>query len=159
MNFCVWIDADSFPVKAKKFTVDQCASKGVKVNFVANHEIKISGKSSSLIVCQKEKNAADDYIFSHCSENDIVLTRDILFAERLVKKEITVLNDRGTSFTKDNIQDRLKEREFSLNLAEIGLGGGKDNYYGEKELKKFSSTFLEHFQKHLMASIYNIKAR
>jgi len=157
LNFSVWVDADSFPVKARDFLVFHALSKDVQVKFVANHEIKSPNPKVGMIVCQKEHDAADNYIFEHVLENDIVVTRDILFAARLVEKKIVVMNDRGVIFTKFNIEDKLREREFSLNMAEIGLGGGKNNYYGEKELKKFSSTFTEELQKHVIADIYNVK--
>ena len=112
-----------------------------------------------MIVCEKEQNAADNYIFEHTSENDIVVTRDIPFAARLVEKNIAVMNDRGVLFSKDNIEDKLREREFSLNMSEIGLGGNKGNYYGDKELKKFSTLFETELQKHIIADIYNVKRR
>ena len=158
-KFSVWVDADSFPVKARAFVVSHSVPKDVKVNFVANHEIKSSDSKVNMIICQKEKDSADNYIFSHAQSNDIILTRDILFAARLVEKNIAVMNDRGVLFSKDNIQDKLREREFSLNMAEIGFGGGKGNYYGEKELKKFSTVFSEELQKHIIADIYNVKRR
>ena len=154
--FSVWLDADSFPVKARSFLVSHASSKSVPVIFVANHEINASSYVQ-MVVCKKEKDSADDYIFYHCLENDIVVTRDILFAARLVEKNITVINDRGFLFTKNNIEDKLREREFSLNLAEIGLGGNKDNYYGDKELKKFSLLFSEELQKHMIADVYKVK--
>jgi uncharacterized protein YaiI (UPF0178 family) len=155
-KFSVWVDADSFPVKARSFAVSHASSKMVSLVFVANHEIK-SEKTVRMILCKKEKDAADNYILSHCGNNDIVLTRDIVFAARLLEKEIKVMNDRGFVFTKDNIADKLREREFSLNMAEIGLGGRKENYYGEKEFKKFSTVFSEELQRHIIADIYNIK--
>ena len=152
-KFSVWVDADSFPTKARAFAVSYSFSKSVPVIFVANREIK-SEKYVRMVVCQKEKDSADDYIFSHCAENDIVLTRDILFAARLVEKKIKVMNDRGLIFSRDNIDEKLREREFSINMAEIGLGGNKGNYYGEKELKKFSTVFREELQKHIIAEVY-----
>ena len=92
-------------------------------------------------------------------DNDIVVTRDIPFAARLVEKNIVVMNDRGLIFSKENIEDKLREREFSLNLAGIGFGGNKGNYYGEKELGKFSRAFEQKIQEHIMNEIYNIKRR
>lgn len=159
LKFSVWVDADSFPAKARDFLVSHALSKEVSVNFVANHEIKSPDPRVKMVICQKEHNAADDYIFENAAENDIIVTRDILFAARLVEKNISVMNDRGVLFSKDNIQDKLHEREFSLNMAEIGFGGGKGNYYGEKELKKFSTVFSEELQKHIIADIYNVKRR
>ena len=158
-KFSVWVDADSFPAKARSFLVSFASSKSVQVFFVANHEIKSSDPRVKMIVCQKEQNAADNYIFEHASDNDIVVTRDIPFAARLVEKNIVVMNDRGLIFSKENIEDKLREREFSLNLAGIGFGGNKGNYYGEKELGKFSRAFEQKIQEHIMNEIYNIKRR
>lgn len=158
-KFSVWVDADSFPAKARDFLVSHSLSKQVQVIFVANHEIKSKNQNIKMIVCEKEQNAADNYIFEHTSENDIVVTRDIPFAARLVEKNIAVMNDRGVLFSKDNIEDKLREREFSLNMSEIGLGGNKGNYYGDKELKKFFTLFETELQKHIIADIYNVKRR
>lgn len=155
-HFSVWVDADSFPSRARSFVLSHAVPKSVPVVFVANREID-SGGRARMIVCQEGKDSADDHIFNGCSGNDIVLTRDILFAARLVDKKIKVMNDRGLIFTKDNIAGRLREREFSLNLAEIGLGAGKGSCYGDKELRKFSAVFAEELQKHIIADVYNVR--
>jgi len=161
LNFTVWVDADSFPQKARNFTLEYSFSKKIPVNFVANHEIKIEPKyqNAKMIVCQKGADSADNYIFENAAENDMVLTRDIPFASRLVEKKITVLNDRGLVFNKENIEEKLREREFSLNMAQIGLGGNKANFYGEKELKKFSRTFEEKILENIMIVTYGVKKR
>ncbi len=161
MKLTVWIDADSCPQKVRNHVLSLSKSKGYNVKFVANHEIPSGEKTPAfeMIVCSKEFNAADDYIFKNCDDNDVVITRDILFASRLVEKKVCVMNDRGVCFTKDNIQDRLLERDFSLNLSEIGLGGGKGNYYGEKEFKKFASCFESKILEHLMNEQYGIARR
>ena len=158
-QFKIWVDADSFPSKARQCILSHAKSRSVPVRFVANHELKIDAGCdiAEMVVCSRERGAADDYICDHVSANDIVVTRDIPFAARLVEKKISVLNDRGVVFTPDSIADRLREREFSLNLAEIGLGGGKENYYGEKELRKFSSAFERALETHIMNETYHIK--
>ena len=114
LKFSVWVDADSFPVKARDFIVSHSFSKEVSVNFVANHEIKSPNPKVKMIICQKEHNAADDYIFENACENDIVVTRDILFAARLVEKNIAVMNDRGVLFSKDNIEEFAIAIEYKL---------------------------------------------
>ncbi len=161
MKLTVWVDADSCPVKVRNHVVSIAKSKKYNVSFVANHEIKAPEKCDTfaMIVCAKEKGAADDLIFDRCQPNDIVITRDIPFAARLVEKKICVMNDRGVCFTPDNIQDRLHERDFSLNLSEIGLGGGKGNYYGEKEFRKFSSCFEQKILEHVINEQYGILPR
>ncbi len=158
-KFKIWVDADSFPAMARDFTVSFAKSHGISVVFVANHEIKskIACTGLEMRVVEKKAGAADDFIFDASAENDIVLTRDLPFAARLVEKKISVMNDRGVKFTERNIKERLVEREFSLNLSQIGFGGNKGNYYGEKELRKFSSEFEREVLAHEMAETYNIK--
>lgn len=159
-KFKIWVDADSFPKTARDFSVQSAKSNEIPIIFVANHEIKnkIDFSAFEMKIVEKTPGAADDFICENAGKNDIVLTRDLPFASRLVEKKITVMNDRGIKFTKGNIEDRLREREFSLNLSAIGLGGGKANYYGEKELKKFSSELLYEIKNHKMAEMYNLKS-
>ena len=158
-QFSVWVDADSFPRTARDFVENYAFSKTVQVKFVANREIKTKNQNTKMIICEKGANSADNYIFDNAAPNDIVLTRDLPFAARLVEKKICVMNDRGLIFNSENIEEKLREREFSLNLSAIGLGGNRENYYGEKELKKFSRTFEEKIQEHIMIEIYGIKQR
>ena len=142
-SFYIWIDADSCPLLVRNWVIDIAKSKGLNVNFVANREISHPKNDShfKMFVCEKKEGAADDFIFSKANGNDIVVTRDIPFAARLVEKGIFVMNDRGTVFTKDNIAERLGERNFNLNLAQIGLSGSSARHYGSKELKKFADCF------------------
>ena len=93
-----------------------------------------------MIICEKEKDAADNYIFSMAEQSDLVITRDIILAEKLVNKNIQVINDRGTLFTKNNIHNRIEDRNLDLQLAQLGFGGGT-NVYGEKQFKKFRNCF------------------
>ncbi|WP_407428645.1 DUF188 domain-containing protein [Treponema sp.] len=159
LKFRIWVDADSFPKKARESLISITKTNSVSVIFVSNRPIPFSPSDNhiSMIISKNEKGSADDYIFENAKENDIVVTRDIPFASRLIEKSICVMNDRGIIFNKDNIEDRLREREFSLNLAEIGLGGKKENYYSDKELKKFTQVFSQELQKHITIEIYNIK--
>ena len=118
-------------------------AKNLNVNFVANHEISHPKNNPlfKMIICEKKEGAADNFIFENAEKNDIVITRDIPFAERLVEKGIFVMNDRGTVFTKDNIHERLSERNFNLNLAQLGLSEKNASRYGNRELKKFADCF------------------
>lgn len=159
LSMKIWIDADSCPTLLRDFLIESAKKNNIKAIFVANRKIlSVSDNQNvEMIVCDTGKDVADNYISDNADKNDIVITRDILFASRLVEKNITVLNDRGLSFTKDNIEDRLLERDFSLNLSEIGFGKNKKSQYSQKELKKFSTTFDYELQKHITAEIYSIK--
>ncbi len=139
----VWIDADSCPKTVRQYLVSYTEKLSLKLFFVANHEIPQDEKHSNfkMIICNKESQAADDYIVNNVSENDLVVTRDIPLADRLVNKNICVMNDRGTLYTKENIKQRLSERDFNLQLAQIGLCGTKKSYYGKKEFSEFANCF------------------
>ena len=151
-DFSVWVDADSCPREVRTFLISSAEKNRFHLNFVANAPIPSLEQTEACkaILCEKGKDSADNHIFSSAEKNDIVITKDIPFAARLVEKEICVMNDRGTIFTKYNIQDRLMERNFNLNLAEIGFGSkNKKVYYGKKELTKFTNCFLAEVQKRL----------
>ena len=143
METTVWVDADSCPCLVRNYLIDYSEKLNVRLNFVANKNIP-AGKTHSLfsmIITDRENQAADNYIFSNAKETDIVVTRDILLAERLVEKNITVINDRGKCWTKENIKERKSERDFSYELTMIGLGSAKANTYSKKEFAKFANCF------------------
>ena len=94
-----------------------------------------------MIICNEKKDAADDYIIQNASKSDIVITRDIVFADRLVEKEITAINDRGTSFTKQNIKDLLSDRDFDFALAQAGVVKKYKSSYDKKDFSKFADCF------------------
>ena len=158
--FSVWIDADSCPRSVRAYVFRYTQKHAVPLYFVANRQIPLPAQdtqhtSAQMIVCAPTDQAADDYIFSHCAGGDMVITRDIPFAARLVEKKIFVMNDRGTVFTKENIGERLSERNFMLNLAEIGLGDGSTKTdYGKKEFDKFCRAFDKDFSQKLMNERY-----
>lgn len=95
----------------------------------------------SMIITNQESQAADNFILENVNKLDIVITRDILLADKLVDKNITVINDRGTLWTKENIKERKSESAFSFELSLMGLGGNKANSYDKNEFSKFANCF------------------
>lgn len=92
-------------------------------------------------ICSAQKDAADNYILQNATSNDLVITRDIVFASKLVEKNITSINDRGTVFNSENIAKLLSERNFNLQLAEIGLVKHFNNGYDKKLFSLFANAF------------------
>ncbi len=141
-NVQIWIDADSCPALVRNHLVKMGTKLNLKVYFVANKKIPCNENGSyEMIVCDKEKDAADNYIFDHVKSDDLVVTRDIVFADRLVQKEITTINDRGTVFTKENIKPLLSNRDFDLQLANIGLVKHYNEGYDKKKFAAFTNCF------------------
>ena len=79
---------------------------------------------------------ADHYIGLHAGIYDIVLTRDILLAELLVRNNISVINHLGEIFDQSNIAERRSVRDFSFHAHQCGLicPPRAKSAYGQKEL-------------------------
>ena len=141
MGITIWIDADSCPTAVRNHTVKIAAKKNIKVYFVANKNIPCDEQPFEMIICDSQKDAADDYILEHATTLDLVITRDIVFADRLVQKEITAINDRGTAFTIDNIKELLSDRDFDFALFQAGVVKHSRDGYSKKDFEKFSNCF------------------
>ena len=111
MSIQIWIDADSCPTLVRNYVVSYAKKLEIPVLFVANKPIPAQTNDFKMIICPQEKDAADNIIFDQAQHNDLVITRDIILASRLVEKGITTINDRGFSFTKDNIKEKVSERD------------------------------------------------
>ncbi len=146
MNIKIWVDADSCPTAIRDFVVKYAHNFSIKVVFVANKKINACFNDFEMIICNNEKDAADNYILEHATVQDLVITKDIIFASKLVEKSIAVINDRGTVFTKNNINEKLSDRDFDFQLAQIGLGGKKGSFYSKKEFLKFKECFNKQMQ-------------
>ncbi len=143
MSTKIWVDADSCPKLVRNYLLEYSKKLCLQIIFVANKQIPTENSNSnfSMIITNCESQAADNYILENTSLFDIVITRDILLAEKLVEKKISVINDRGTIWTNENIHERKSERDFNLQLSILGLGGIKSNTYSKKEFAKFANCF------------------
>ena len=138
----IWIDADSCPAPVRNHTVKMSAKLGLEVFFVANKKIPCTENVPfHMIICEAKKDSADNYIIAHCKSNDLVITRDIVFADRLVERGICTINDRGTEFTPEMIKERLSTRNFDLQLAELGLIKHYNEGYDKKKFAAFANSF------------------
>jgi uncharacterized protein YaiI (UPF0178 family) len=139
----ILIDADSCPREARELILRRAAKLGLRIILAANRQIPFSPAVSEkveMIICPKEDNSADDHIFELAKNGDLVITRDVPLAKRLVEKDALVLDDRGRVFTKNNINELLSLRNFAVGLADNGLGIERTAHYGKKELKKFADS-------------------
>lgn len=138
----IWLDADSCPLQARNFLAKKANELNLKIYFVANKKITCTNNAAfEMIICEQTKDSADNYIFEHVQENDLVITKDIVFANRLVEKNIACINDRGTSFTKNNIKSLLEDRDFDLQIANCGLVKHFHEGYNKEKLFAFKKCF------------------
>ena len=142
----IWIDADSCPKLVRDFTLKYAAKFSVQIFLVANKNILSESQFPfMMIVCEKGKDSADNYILEHASIGDIIITRDVLLAEKSISKNICTINDRGLKFTRDNIARIIEDRNYNFSMAQIGFASEKKVSYGKKEFAQFVKCFEKSF--------------
>lgn len=149
-SFTIRVDADSCPASVREMIIRFAERLKIKAVFTANRVIPL--KRSNYVhmeVAENLPDAADNQIVAQCGNDDIVITRDIPLAQRLVDMGITVLNDRGILYTAENIRERLSIRNFNLGLYEQGIAPEKTDRFGKKELNLFANSLDKELQKKL----------
>ena len=111
----------------------------IKAIFAANRQIP-GIPEDQMEICPKSEGSADRRIFQLARPGDLVLTRDLPLAESLVQEGITVLDDRGRVFTNENIRELRSIRDFTVGLAENGMGIERTASYGNKERIAFANS-------------------
>jgi uncharacterized protein YaiI (UPF0178 family) len=124
MKTKIYIDADACPVKDETYKVAERYQLAVIV--VANQYINIPiSPRIEMQVVGGSFDAADDWIVENSQSKDIVITADILLADRCVKKGVRVLGPKGEEFTEDNVGSAVASRELLQNLRHMGeMRGG-----------------------------------
>ena len=137
----ILVDADSCPREAREMVLRFSARLGIKAVFAANRAIPGLPKETAIMeLCENGEGAADDRIVLLARPGDLVLTRDLPLAERIVDAGILALDDRGRVFTKENIRERRSLRDFVVGLADNGLGTERTASYGKKELNALANS-------------------
>jgi uncharacterized protein YaiI (UPF0178 family) len=88
-------------------------------------------------VVQGGFDAADDWIVDRVTERDIVVTSDILLAQRCVNKKARALGPNGKEFTEDNVGMAVANRELSHNLRMMGEKRGGPSPMDKKSRSQF----------------------
>jgi len=144
----ILVDADSCPKAARELVLRRAAKLNLRIIFAANRQIPCSLTddtdeeivSAEMEICPEGENSADDRIVELACGGDMVITRDVPLAKRLVEKDVLVLDDRGRVFTPNNINELLSIRNFTVGLAQNGLEAIRTPNYGKKELKSFADS-------------------
>jgi uncharacterized protein len=120
----IYVDADGCPVKNEVYRVAE--RYALTVVLVANQRLNLPPNPLlEMVVVGGAFDAADDWIVEHCQPGDIVVTTDILLADRCVKKFARALGPKGVEFTPDNIGSAVATRELMQELRQGGeIHGG-----------------------------------
>lgn len=152
MDFSLWVDADSCPVPVREMVVKFILRLNIPCFFVANRPIPLPSLAKktdliAMIVTENTEGAADDYIVGHAQDNDLVITRDIPLAARLVERKITTINDRGKLFSPESIKEDVSIRNFNYKLAQMGIQAEKTGNFNKKHLNDFANCLDRELQK------------
>lgn len=135
----IYIDADACPVKDEVFKV--AARYQIKVFVVANKYQNVPIEPLiEMTVVTGGFDAADDWIVEQVTPFDIVVTSDILLAERCIKKNARALGPKGNEFTEDNVGMAVANRELMQNLRHMGEMRGGPSAMDKKARSQFLGT-------------------
>lgn len=119
MSLQILIDADACPVKDETYKV--ALRHQVPVLLVANSFLRVPAHPLlKLVTVSDGFDAADDYIAEAATAGSVVVTADILLAERALKAGAIVLNHTGKPFTENSIGGAIATRAI---MADLRAGG------------------------------------
>lgn len=120
------VDADACPVKEECYRVGERV--GVAVVIVANSFMRVPDQPGIFRVKVGEGfDAADDWIADNAHPACVVITADILLAERCLEKGAQVLSPSGRAFTPNSIGAQVATRAI---MADLRAGAGGENIGG-----------------------------
>lgn len=121
----ILIDADACPVKDEIYRVAERYRAEVRV--VSNAPFRIADSPRvKRVVVSDSFDAADDWIAAAADARSLVVTGDILLAERCLKAGARVLKHNGEEFTAASIGGAIATRAIlaDLRAGMDGVGGG-----------------------------------
>ena len=125
MTIRILVDADACPVKEEIYRVAE--RHKVPVSVVSNAPFRVPvGPLVERVVVSAGFDAADDWIAERADRRCVVVTGDILLADRCVKAGATVLAPTGKPFTSASIGGAIATRAIMADLraGADGLMGG-----------------------------------
>jgi uncharacterized protein YaiI (UPF0178 family) len=84
-------------------------------------------------------DVADQYIATHASAGDLVVTQDTPLAALLVPRRVVVLDPRGEEHTAETIGERLSVRDFMEQARLSGLVTGGPAPYDTRARQAFAA--------------------
>ncbi|MDB5701584.1 MAG: YaiI/YqxD family protein [Sphingomonadales bacterium] len=144
----ILVDADACPVKDEIYKV--AYRLNVPVVIVANSHFRVPAHPLiERVVVSDGFDAADDWIAEQADAKSVVVTADILLADRCIKAGATVLSNTGKPFTGNSIGGAIATRAI---MADLRAGG--DIIGGPAP---FSKTDRSRFLSALDAAIIRLK--
>ena len=136
----ILVDADACPVKDEIYKV--AWRREVPVRVVSNSYLRVPAHPLiERVVVSDAFDAADDWIVEQVDGGSVVVTGDILLADRCLKAGATVLGHNGKPFTTASIGGAIAARAI---MADLRAGAGGEGIGGSAPFAKADrSRFLQ----------------
>ena len=134
----ILVDADACPVKEEIYRV--AMRRGTRVHIVSNGGVRIPDHPLiSRIIVGEAFDAADDHIAESADAASIVVTADILLAERCLKAGATVVAPNGKPFTASSIGAAIATRAIMQDLRGSGdpTAAGRQKSFSKEDRSRF----------------------
>ena len=138
----ILVDADACPVKDEIYKV--AWRREVPVTIVANSFIRIPDHPLiTRTIVSDGFDAADDWIAERAGPKTVVITADILLADRCLKARATVLAPTGKPFTTSSIGAAIATRAIMADLRAGGDQIGGPAPFAKQDRSRFLSALDE----------------
>jgi len=145
-TLCIHVDADACPVKDEIYKV--ALRHEVPVNVVANSFMRVpQHKLLTRITVPEGPDVADDWIAERADAASIVITSDILLAQRCLDAGARVLSLKGQAITENSIGQQVATRAIMEGLRSTGEQTSGPAPFKAADRSKFLSALEVELQK------------
>ncbi len=132
----IYVDADACPVKDETYRVGRRHS--LKVWVVANAVLRVPAEDRvECVVVGGGFDAADDWIVEHVQQGDLLVTTDLLLADRAIAKGAFTLTPKGKEYTRETIGGAVASRALMDQLRQQGTMTGGPAPFTDKDRSRF----------------------
>ena len=93
-------------------------------------------------------DAADDWIIAQARPGDLVLTADLLLAQRAARGKVDAMNFSGAALTDDVIHDLVARRNLQQHLREMNVPCDQPRPYGKKNRSGLKAALHQWLESH-----------
>ncbi|HEY0446679.1 MAG TPA: YaiI/YqxD family protein [Allosphingosinicella sp.] len=143
MSARILVDADACPVKDEVYKV--ALRHQVPVSIVSNARLRVPDHPLvERVVVSDGFDAADDWIAERSAPGTVVVTADILLADRCLKAGAAAIGPNGRAFTANSIGSAIATRAIMADLrAGAGDGIGGPPPFSKADRSRFLSALDE----------------
>ena len=132
----ILVDADACPVKEEVYRV--AFRRDVPVRVVSNSWLRVpTNPLIERVLVSDAFDAADDWIASEADARSVVITGDILLADRCITAGATVIGHNGKPFTAAGIGAAIATRAIMADLRAGGEAVGGPAPFAKADRSRF----------------------